>query len=53
MARVLFILLFLLLGSSLLFAESGIKKKRPRAYDYGQVIINNFFDHDGPLSSDL
>jgi len=23
-------------------AASGVKKKRPRAYDYGQVVINNF-----------
>jgi c(7)-type cytochrome triheme protein len=42
MKRVLFILLFLLLGSSLLFAAGGVKKKRPRAYDYGQVVIDNF-----------
>ena len=42
MKRVLFVMLMLLCGSSLLFAAGGVKKKRPRAYDFGQVTINNF-----------
>ncbi len=47
MRGILFILVFLLLGNSLLFAAGGIKKKRLRAYDYGQVVINNFSTSSG------
>ncbi len=47
MRGILFVLLFLLLGSSLLFAAGGVKKKRPRAYDYGRVVINNFSTSSG------
>jgi c(7)-type cytochrome triheme protein len=42
MKRVLTGILFLLLcGSTLLFAAGGVKEKRARAYDYGQVEMNN------------
>lgn len=42
MKRVLCICMLLLGAGSLVFAAGGVKKKRPRAYDYGRVVINNF-----------
>lgn len=43
----LVVLLVLVVSVSGLYAESGVKKKRPRAYDYGQVVMNNSSDKAG------
>ncbi len=42
MKRGLLVFIVLLCASSWLFAAGGVKQKRPRAYDYGRVVINNF-----------
>lgn len=47
MYKILLIFALLLLGFSIGFAQDGVKKKRQRAYDYGQVILNNFSEKAG------
>ena len=42
MRRFALVLLVLLVGIQAFGAGGGVKKKRLRAYDYGQVVINNF-----------
>ncbi len=42
MKKLLLVLLLLLFTVQGLNAQGGVKKKRPRAYDYGQVVISNF-----------
>ncbi len=48
MKRVALVFLVLLvLGVQVLYAQTGVPKKRLRAYDYGQVVMNNFSDASG------
>ncbi|MCF6180036.1 MAG: hypothetical protein L3J63_11710 [Geopsychrobacter sp.] len=47
MKSIVLTVVLLLCANSLLFAAGGVKKKRPRAYDYGQVIIDNFSTSSG------
>ena len=39
--------LILLLCSSPAFAQDGLKKKKPRPYEYGNVVIDNFSSKSG------
>lgn len=42
MKKMLFILVLVLACATILFAETGVKKRRPLPYEYGQVILNNY-----------
>lgn len=42
MQQLLAVLLILLVGVAPVFAQGGIKKKKPRPYEYGRVIIDNY-----------
>lgn len=42
MSRILAIVLLLLFGSVAAYAQGGLLKKKPRPYEYGRVIINNY-----------
>lgn len=47
MKRILLLLTLFGLVFSLGFAQEGVKKKRPRAYEYGQVVLKNFSEKAG------
>lgn len=42
MKRALLFTGMLLFISGIAFAETGVKKRRPRPYEYGRVVINNY-----------
>jgi c(7)-type cytochrome triheme protein len=44
---VILFLLSLVIISGMVFAQSGVKKRRPLPYEYGRVIINNFSEKAG------
>ena len=47
MKKILFLASLMILTCALSFAQDGVKKKRQRAYDYGQVILSNFSEKAG------
>ncbi len=47
MKKIIFILLFVLVCSGFVLAQTGTKKKRPLASDYGNVVLNNFSEKAG------
>jgi c(7)-type cytochrome triheme protein len=47
MKRGAIVLLLVLVSAGLLFAETGVKRKRPLPADYGRVVINNYSEKEG------
>lgn len=47
MKRSLFFLLLVLVLAGAAMAQTGMKKKRPLPYDYGNVVINNYSEKAG------
>lgn len=47
MKKTLIISLIFVISCSVAFAQYGVKKKMPRAHEFGNVIINNFSEKSG------
>ena len=47
MKRIMFIILAIMALATLAFAQGGVKKKKPKPYEYGKVTINNFSPKGG------
>ena len=42
MLKIIYALLVMLVGTSVVWAQVGVKKRRPLPFEYGRVIINNY-----------
>ncbi len=47
MKKLFFLLVFILVCTGVVMAQTGLKKKRPLPYEYGRVHINNFSEKAG------
>lgn len=47
MKRLLLIPILIIIFAGIVWAQTGIKKKRPLPYDYGKVVINNYSEKAG------
>jgi c(7)-type cytochrome triheme protein len=47
MKKIFFLLLFGLVCTGIVFAQTGAKKKRPLPYEFGRVVMNNFSEKAG------
>src|SRR5512139_3672621 len=47
MRKVFVLLVLLVVFGGMIYAETGVKKKRPLPYEYGRVVINNYSEKAG------
>lgn len=47
MKNLLWVVVSVLVCAGVLFAETGVKKRRPLPYEYGQVVLNNYAEKAG------
>src|SRR5512139_449939 len=47
MKKLLVLLVLVLVSAGVIYAQMGVKKKRPLPYEYGRVVINNYSEKAG------